>query len=173
MTTTLERPQTGNQVIVLEKQNRLLKLTAIVLAVVAIAAGIWGINQATATDDSLAVPDAVDALIDDWWNALEQGDNSVLDLYLTRGYHLYGDMRFSGEDLVSHLAGNADYTSEWITPTFVASNEGDGTYVVVRGIRNTHTPSEVGYASALAFEIETVDDGTLKIAHTAFIYRRV
>lgn len=124
------------------------------------------------TPDRTEIPPGVDQLIDEWWAALERGDNSVLDLYLPSGYHLYGDARFRGEDLVNHLAGSSNYSSEWITPTFVAANEGDGTYVVVRGIRNTQISSGLSWASAFAFEIETVEDSSLMIAHTAFIFRR-
>ncbi len=52
------------------------------------------------------------------------------------------------------------------------ANEGDGTYVVVRGIRNTHIPINEIDESAFAFEIETAEDGSLEIAHTLFMFRR-
>ena len=122
--------------------------------------------------DPTQIPDEVSQLIDDWWAALERGDDSVLDLYLPSGYHLYGDVRFKRETIVGHLTGQPDYSSEWTTPPYVMADEGDGTFVVVRGIRNTQTSTNTSWASALTFEIETVDDGSLKIAHTAFIYRR-
>ena len=172
MTATLERPAPDQHMTDLEKENRHLKLAMIMLAVVALVLGLWGVYQATTGDESPPVPDGIDTLIDDWGSALEQGDDSVLELYLPSGYHLYGDMRFKGEDLVDHLAGNSGFSSEWITPTYVTADEGDGTYVVVRGIRNTEVATGASWASAFAFEIETVAGGELKIAHTAFIYRR-
>lgn len=122
--------------------------------------------------DPTAVPAEVTQLIDDWWAALERGDDSVLDLYLPSGYHLYGDMRFNRDAIVGHLTGSTGYSSEWTTVPYVMANEGDGTYVVVRGIRNTQTSTNASWASAFTFEIEAVEDGSLKIAHTAFIYRR-
>jgi len=121
--------------------------------------------------DPTQVPDEVSQLIDDWWAALERGDDSVLDLYLPSGYHLYGDLRIERDEIVGHLSGQPQYSTEWTTAPYAMANEGDGTYLVVRGIRITQA-STTSWASAFAFEIETVDDGSLKIAHTAFIYRR-
>lgn len=52
------------------------------------------------------------------------------------------------------------------------TDEGNGDYVVGRGIRNTPVSTDISVAPALTFEIETLGDGSLKIAHTAFIHRR-
>jgi hypothetical protein len=44
------------------------------------------------------VPDDVVALIDQWKQAT---DNSIVDLYTTAGYHLYGDEQFTGDAMPS------------------------------------------------------------------------
>ena len=121
--------------------------------------------------DPTQVPDEVSQLIDDWWAALERGDDSVLDLYLPSGHHIYGDARFDLDEIVDHLTSSS-WTSEWTTPPFVMADEGNGDYVVTRGIRNSLVDTDISVDSAFAFEIETLLDGDLKISQTAFIHRR-
>ena len=121
--------------------------------------------------DPTQVPDEVSQLIDDWWAALEQGDDSVVDLYLPSGYHLYGVSRIDRDRIVDHLTSES-WTNEWTTRPFVMADDENGDYLVVRGIRNTLAGAGISVASALAFEIETLGDGSLKIAHTAYISRR-
>lgn len=121
--------------------------------------------------DPTSVPVEVTQLIDDWWEALERRDDSVLDLYLPSGHHLYGASRIDRDRIVDHLTSDS-WNSEWITPPFVMANEGNGDYVVVRGIRNSLGDTDVSVASAFTFEIETVSGGDLKIAQTVFVHRR-
>lgn len=121
--------------------------------------------------DPTSVPAEVTQLIDDWWAARERGDDSVLDLYLPVGHHLYGDMRVERDEMVDHLT-SASWSHEWTTQPLLMADEGDGDYVVVRGIRNSLVSTDISVASALAFEIETLADGDLKLAQTAFIHRR-
>lgn len=121
--------------------------------------------------DPTSVPADVTQLIDDWWAALERRDDSVLDLYLPEGHHLYGASRIERDRIVDHLTSDS-WSSEWTTPPLVVTDEGDGDYVVVRGIRNSLTGADISVASAFVFEIETVPGGNLKIAQTAFIHRR-
>jgi hypothetical protein len=144
---------------------------AILLTIVTTACGSADVAL-EGEHDPTAVPAEVSQLIDDWWAALERGDDSVLDLYLRSGYHLYGDLRFERDEIVGHLTGRPQYSNEWTTAPYAMANEGDGTYLVVRGIRITQASINTSWASAFAFEIETIEDGSLKIAHTAFIYRR-
>lgn len=46
------------------------------------------------TESTSSAPPKLAGLVDDWYAAVEQGDDSVLDLYVAEGYHLYGDTRF-------------------------------------------------------------------------------
>jgi len=115
-----------------------------------------------------AVPGEAAALIDDWWEALERGDGSVVDLYRPTGYHLYGTERFSGEEIAAHLEAGQGWTHEWITEPYLVTDEGDGRYVVTRGLRNSL--GGTSSASALTFEIATMPDGQLLFAQTAWTY---
>ena len=170
MTATMARPDTGDRVDQLTRTNRGLTIAVVVLAVLALGLGAWAIWQTTAGDDAAAAPDGVSAVPDAWFAALEQGDNSVLDLYATGGFHQSGTERYFGDDIVGTLSG-AGWTSEWITDPYVITNEGAGTNLVVRGIRNTQLASGTAWASALVYEIETTDNGEFEIASSTFIYR--
>lgn len=116
----------------------------------------------------LVVPEEIAALIEDWFAANELGDGSVLDLYLPEGYHLYGDERFEYDEIVGHLSGgNSDH--EWITEPLLIADEGNGRYVVVRGMRVVFG-GVYPHASALMFEIFTTPDDALRFAQTAWFY---
>lgn len=106
-------------------------------------------------------PDEVAALIDEWMDA---ADGSVLDLYTSTGYHLYGADSFTGEDLVNHLQ-IPGISHEWASELMLVVDEGDGRYVVTRGLRNSGVVSGV---SAMTFEILTQSDGELRIAQSAW-----
>ena len=170
MTATQERPDTAEQTDQLQKTNRGLLVALIVTALIALGLGAWGVWQATTTEEAVAAPDGVVGMTDTWFAALEQGDESVLDLYVTGGFHQYATERYFGEDIVRHLSAPM-WTHEWITDPYVITNEGDGTYVVVRGMRNTEPASGSSEASAIVFEIETGDGGDLEIASSQWIYR--
>jgi hypothetical protein len=117
--------------------------------------------------DPTAVPAEISALVDNWFEALAREDGSVLELYVPEGYHLYGDTRIEHDGIPAHLS-TPGYTHEWTTPTLLITNEGNGRYVVVRGMRNTSSAGS--WASALLFEIvETPNDG-LRLAQTAWFY---
>ena len=109
-------------------------------------------------------PDEVAALIDDWYDADSGGDGSLLDLYTSTGYHLYGDQRYTGEDLVNHLEFPG-ISHEWVSELMLVVDEGDGRYVVTRGMRNS---GAVFGVSALTFEILTQSDGEMRIAQSAW-----
>jgi hypothetical protein len=106
-------------------------------------------------------PEEVAALIDDWYDA---ADGSVLDLYTSTGYHLYGADSFTGEDLVNHLQ-TPGISHEWASELMLVVDEGDGRFVVTRGMRNSGVVTGV---SALTFEILTQSDGELRIAQSAW-----
>ena len=155
-------------------RHHVLPATALVLALLTtvLIAGCGSDDVSLEGEhDPTSVPADVTQLIDDWWEALERRDGSVLDLYLPEGHHLYGASRIDRDGIVDHLTSDS-WSSEWITPPLVMANEGDGDYVVVSGIRNSLVNTDISVASAFAFEIETVPGGDLKIAQTAFIHRR-
>ncbi len=113
-------------------------------------------------------PEELAALIDGWYAALERGDDSVLDLYLPEGYHLYGDKRIEHDEIVGHLSGGTGIENEWITEPLLIAEDEDGRYVVVRGMRNTS--AIWSNASALLFEIVTTPDDELRLVQTAWFY---
>ena len=119
------------------------------------------------TDPTTSAPPELARLVDDWYAALEQGDDSVLDLYVAEGYHLYGDTRFEYDEIVGHLSGG-NIEHEWITEPMLVAEDADGRYVVVRGMRNT---SPIwSNASALLFEVVTTPDDELRLVQTAWFY---
>lgn len=123
----------------------------------------------TGEEPDAVAPEELAALIDDWYAANDRGDGSVLDLYVPEGYHLYGDLRFAGDEIVAHLSGGGgSIEHEWITEPILIAEDADGRYVVVRGMRNT-SPNWSN-ASALLFEIVTTADDELKLAQTAWFH---
>lgn len=170
MTATIERPQADTDVDHLKRTNRGLTIAVVVLAVLALGLGAWGIWQATSGSTAPTAPDAVSAVPDAWFAALEQGDDSVLDLYVTGGFHQYGTVRYFGDDITTHLSSGT-FTHEWITEPYVITNEGDDTYLVVRGMRNTVPAVGVSVASVLIFEIETGESGGPQIASSQWAKR--
>lgn len=111
----------------------------------------------------MEVPAEVAAMLDEWWAANERSDGSVVELYLSTGYHLTGDEKISLESLAAHLS-TPGWTSEWITGPYLIAAEPEGRYVVTRGVRNSSGASS--FASALTFEVLTTTGGELKIAQT-------
>lgn len=122
-------------------------------------------------DELMAEPDVpaeVLAIPDEWLEANQRGDGSIVDLYAPYGYHLYGDERISRDELANHfgVAGGGD--NVWITDPYVIADEGDGRYVIARGFRLDYGTGS--YASVLSFEIEETADGTPEIVHTQWMY---
>lgn len=118
-------------------------------------------------EPTTSAPPELAALVDDWYAALEQGDGSVLDLYVAEGYHLYGDTRFEYDQIVGHLSA-AGIKHEWITEPMLVAEDADGRYVVVRGMRIT---SPIwSNASAFLFEVVTTPEGDLRLVQTALFY---
>jgi hypothetical protein len=141
----------------------------VVLAVVMFLA-VAGCSSSDPTSDGVSqdvgrgpVPDDVVALIDQWKQATE---SSMVDLYTANGYHLYGDQKFSGDDIGPHLV-NPAYSSEELTPLLLVAGE-SGRYVVTQGVENSVGSSK--YPSGVSWEIVTDSDGTLKIAQSAWLY---
>ena len=118
--------------------------------------------------DAVVAPDELAALIDDWEASLNRGDDSVLDLYVPEGYHLYGDKRYEYNELAAHLSGGG-IEHDWLTEPLLITEDEDGRYVVVRGMRIT-MPGVWTNASAFLFEIVTMPDGELRIVQTALFY---
>ena len=109
------------------------------------------------------VPDDVVALIDQWKQATE---SSMVDLYTANGYHLYGNQKFSGDDIGPHLVDPA-VTHESLTPLLLVADE-SGRYVVTQGVENTYGSGK--YPSGVSWEIVADSEGTLKIAQSAWLY---
>lgn len=109
------------------------------------------------------VPDEVAALIDQWKQATE---TSIADLYTPSGYHLYGTLKYSGDDIGPHVVDPA-YSSEALTPLLLVADD-SGRYVVTQGVENSVGSSK--YPSGISWEIVTISDGTLKIAQSAWLY---
>ena len=146
----------------MKKTTRLLALS------VAVALSGCGSDDAT-TDATTEVPDEVAAVIDDWWDANERGDGSVVELYRASGYHLYGDERVARNELAEHFgSGSSGDEHEWITEPLLIAAEPDGRYVVARGMRITNGGES--WASALTFEIMTSANGELEIAQSEWMY---
>ena len=126
-----------------------------------------GCSTDPTTADEYLAPPQLAGLVDDWFAALEQGDDSVLDLYVAEGYHLYGDTRFEYDEIVGHFSGGS-IEHEWITDPMLVAEDADGRYVVVRGMRNS-SPMWSN-ASALLFEVVTTPDDELRLVQTAWFY---
>lgn len=114
------------------------------------------------------VPAAVLAIPDEWLAANNRGDGSVVDLYAARGYHLYGDEKISRDELANHFGAAAGGDNVWITDPYVIANEGDGRYVIARGMRLDYGTGS--YASVLSFEIEETAEAAPEIVHTQWMY---
>jgi hypothetical protein len=141
-----------------------------ILGIGALALGSVACVGSDGESAAQAPPDEVAALVDDWFAAAEAGDGSVTDLYLPNGYHLYGDQRVEHDDIEAHLTGGG-YEHEWITDTMLVADDGDGSYVVVRGMRNSNEFESD--QSALAFEVVTTDEGELRLAQTSWLFRQI
>jgi hypothetical protein len=127
------------------------------------------VADAAVLEEAIAAvaPEKLAALVDDWHEANSRGDGSVLDLYVPEGYHLYGATRIEYEDIPSHLSSGT-YEHEWITGPMVITDEGDGRYVVVRGMRIANSGGS--NASAVLFEIVRTVDDELLLAQTSWFY---
>jgi hypothetical protein len=122
-------------------------------------------------DELMAEPDVpaeVLAIPDEWLEANERGDGSVVDLYAPSGYHVYGDEKISRDELATHFGVAAGGDNVWITDPYVIANEGDGRYVIARGMRLDYGTGS--YASVLSFEIEETAEGAPEIVHTQWMY---
>ena len=121
-----------------------------------------------AQTDATVAPEDLAALIDNWYAANDRADGSVLDLYVPEGYHVYGDQRIEYDEIPAHLSGETS-THEWITEPLLITDEGNGRYVVVRGMRITIADIYPN-ASAVMFEIVMTPDDELRFAQTAWFY---
>lgn len=131
------------------------------------AADTTAASTTTETTTTTAAPEEIAALIDDWYQALERQDDSVLELYVPEGYHLYGDERIEYDEIPGHLQGDG-IRHVWITEPLLIAEDEDGRYVAVRGMSLT---SGIGsHASALMFEIVTTPDDELRFVQTAWFY---
>jgi hypothetical protein len=120
------------------------------------------------SSNEYAVPDDIATLVEDFGEAVNRGDGSVLEFYQPSGYHVYGDERIAYDDIVSHM--DTGWTGEMITEPLLVVNQEDHRYVVVCGIRSSSPGDFRSAESAMSFEIvRTADDG-LELVHTAWLY---
>ena len=141
-----------------------------ILGIGALALGSVACGASDSANEASATPEPVAELVDDWFAAAEAGDGSVTDLYLPTGYHLYGQQRYDHDDIAAHLSGGG-YEHEWITDTMLVADDGDGSYVVVRGMRSSNEFESD--QSALTFEVVTTDEGELRLAQTSWLFRQI
>lgn len=168
MTMTTDKPQVDESVQKLHTTNRVLIVAVVVLALLAIGLGGWAIYQATADDQVAAVPEDVAALLDEWQAANSSNDVSVTDLYAVGGYHQAGTNKLTGEELATELS-LPGWTHEWTTEPYLIVDEGDGRYVVVRGLEISN--DSMASHSAFVYEIGTDSDGQLEILQTNWIWQ--
>lgn len=167
MTMTTDKPQVDDSVHKLHTTNRVLIVAVVVLALLAIGLGGWAIYQATASDQGTAIPQNVATLLDEWEAANNRADGSVAELYAIAGYHQAGTTIYRGEDIVNQLSAPG-YAHEWTTEPYLLVDEGDGRFVVTRGLR-IEDPTMVA-TSVFVFEITTDADGELEFAQTNWIW---
>jgi len=127
------------------------------------------VTAGCSSSNEYAAPDDIAALVVDWGDAVNRSDGSVIELYQSNGYHVYGDQRIEHDELVAHLEVPG-WTGEMITDPLLVVNEEDRRYVVVCGARN-NGPSGFSAESAINFEIVRTADDELKIVHTAWLYQ--
>lgn len=160
--TATHTPEPSTQELDTRPERKRQPLVLVVVAVVALVIGGligWALTSDGSDTD---VPDDVSALIDDWWSALNRADGSVVDLYTDNGYHLYGDQRFTGEGIATHLQAGDDH--EWVTDPLLIVGQ-NRRWVVTGGVSN-----QLGgqwYTSAITFEVVDTPDG-VRFAHTAW-----
>lgn len=126
------------------------------------------LSAGCSSSNEYAAPDEVATLVEEWGEAVNRADGSVIDFYRPGGYHVYGSQRIAYDDIASHL--DSGWTGELITDPLLVVDDEDGRYVVVCGVRNTH-PSGFSVSSALSFEIVTTADDELQLAQTSWLYQ--
>jgi len=144
--------------------------SAVWVAIVALLVGGtagWVLRGSDEASGVGATPGDVESLIDDWWDALNRGDGSVIDTYTATGYHLYGDKRFERDEIATHLQTGTPEDHKWVTEPVLIVDEGDGRYVVSRGLSNR--VGVVWFTSALTLEVVTTSEG-VRFAHTAWSF---
>lgn len=146
------------------------KLTWVILGIGALALLSVACGASDDASEASETPEPVAQLVDDWFAAAEAADGSVTDLYLPTGYHLYGDVRIDHDDIAAHLSGGG-YEHEWITDTMLVADDNNGSYVVVRGMRNSNAFESD--QSAITFEVVTTDEGELRLAQTTWLFRQI
>ncbi len=121
---------------------------------------------ATASEDGMAtaVPDDVAALTVAWGDAVGSGDGAVTALYTESGFHLYNTTKIDHDNIAAHLEGPTT-DGEWVTEPYLLIDEGDGRYIVARGVYGAGV-----HPGSVTFLIVREADGELKIAETAFVY---
>lgn len=145
--------------------HRSVVLALVFVALLLAVSGCSSGDEAASTEvDPGAVPDEVASLIDEWKQATSRGDGSIVDLYTSSGYHLYGTSKFAGDDIASHLE-NPSWTHQELTELLLLV-EGSSRWVVTQGMRNTLASVDV--ESALTFDVRETPDG-LKIAQSTWL----
>ena len=138
--------------------------TAGLVLVVILLAGC-STSEPEVSDSGFTVAEGeVAELIDAWWDALDRGDGSVLDLYRGDGLHLYGTVRFEGQNLVLHLQGDGSGVAERITEPMVIEGIDPVAYVVTLGMR--YTDDFASWATLLTYEIMRTSTGELILGQT-------
>ena len=121
---------------------------------------------AAASEDGMAtvVPDDVAALTDAWGDAVGSGDGAVTALYSENGFHLHNTTKIEYDNIATYLEEPSS-PGEFVTESYLLIDEGDGRYIVARGVYGAGV-----HPGSLTFLIVRGEDGELKIAETAFVY---
>lgn len=143
MTTVVEQPTTNTPAEddQLRQRNRALKITIVVLAVIALALGGVLIYNATTTEDSgSALPADVQQILDDFTAAMEKSDYAAMQELVTDdfrrpeyGIHWDGNNEYRATrdleyfDSMERRRGVVDYSISTTDPPLV---RGDGPWIV-------------------------------------------
>lgn len=150
-------------------QNRALKITVVVLAVVALVLGGVLLYNATDGDDDASVPDDIQQLLDDWDTATENSDIDAFRALVSDDFRrpeYYGEkdgVPYRGvvgaDNIASYLRQEASFDIETIGEPIV---RGDGPWYV--SVAQDWNQPQIGTKYTTIYTFAIVDeDGTLKV----------
>lgn len=154
-----------------EKRNRWLIVAVVVLALLAVALGVWLLVDALSTSET-AAPAEVEALLSDYVDAWNAHDGEAAIALMTSGaVHEAGPTEYTDDSLVAHIDGTSLYETE-ITPIgdVVVMGDGDPYYYAASASRAAYVERGVegGILGISVYSIMNTTDG-LKIMRHSWI----